>query len=118
MEWNRAITEKDVLEFAKLSGDEGSHHLQKDSRGRLMAHGLLTATLPTKLGGDLNFIADSMIFDFIRPVHSGDTLTCRGTVDSVVPKPRHLKVAFSFSITNQDGRAVLKGSSTGLIKKQ
>jgi hypothetical protein len=37
-----------------------------DEHGRLMAHGLLTATLPTKIAGDMNFIARQMTFEFHR----------------------------------------------------
>ena len=43
-------------------------------------HGLLTATLPTKIGGDINFIAREMIFKFHRPVFSGDTVRCEVTI--------------------------------------
>jgi 3-hydroxybutyryl-CoA dehydratase len=50
--WRRTFTEEDIRLFASLSGDEGAHHLVADAQGRLMAHGLLTATLPTKIGGD------------------------------------------------------------------
>ena len=46
--WQRTFTEEDIKTFARLSGDQGEHHLIPDEQGRLMAHGLLTATLPTK----------------------------------------------------------------------
>src|SRR3712207_8738612 len=55
--WERTFTVEDVRRFAEYSGDEGVHHLEPDEKGRLMVHGLLTATLPTKVGGDINFIA-------------------------------------------------------------
>ena len=55
--WERTFSEEDVRFFARFSGDEGEHHLEPDEQGRLMVHGLLTATLPTKIGGDMNFIA-------------------------------------------------------------
>jgi len=55
--WQRTFTEEDIRLFSRVSGDEGIHHMEYDERGRLMAHGLLTATLPTKIGGDMNFIA-------------------------------------------------------------
>ena len=45
-----------------------------------MVHGLLTATLPTKIGGDLNLIANEMIFRFHRPVFAGDTIRCEVTL--------------------------------------
>ena len=48
LSWSRTFTEKEIRLFARLSGDVGEHHLVPDAKGRLMAHGLLTATLPTK----------------------------------------------------------------------
>lgn len=113
--YDREITETDIADFARVSGDRGAHHLEKDGKGRLLAHGLLTATLPTRLGGELNYVARSMNFDFIKPVYSGDVLTCRGRVDSVLKKAGRLKVVFSFAVNNQDGDLVMKGSSRGVI---
>lgn len=113
--WTKTITEADILAFAELSEDKGRHHLEKDSRGRLMAHGLLVATLPTKLGGQLDYIARTMRFDFLRPVYSGDALTCVGTVASVLAKPGRRKVRFAFEIVNQDGVLVVKGGTDGVI---
>lgn len=113
--YERLITEEDIRRFSELSGDKGAHHLQPDTQGRLMAHGLLTATLPTKLGGDLDYIARTMRFEFSRPVYSGDLLTCRGTVASVVRQSTRLKVRFLFEILNQKGEPVLKGETQGQI---
>ncbi len=73
----RTFTAKDVELFAELSGDRGMHHMQPDSEGRTMVQGLLTATVPTKLGGDINFIAREMAFEFVRPVFVGDTVRAR-----------------------------------------
>lgn len=114
-EHSRLITEEDVRRFTELSGDKGSHHVEPDSSGRLMAHGLLTATLPTKLGGDLDFVARSMRFEFLRPVYAGDVLSCEGTVESVVAQRTRFKVRFAFEIVNQNGELVLKGASAGQI---
>lgn len=113
--WSRTITEDEIARFAQLSGDKGSHHLQRDAQGRLMAHGLLTATLPTKIGGDMDYMARTMHFDFLKPVYGGDTLTCTGVVESVVAQTTRLKVKFLFEIVNQKGEVVLKGTSTGQI---
>lgn len=113
--YRRDITEADIEGFAALSGDQGAHHRQRDDQGRLMAHGLLTATLPTKLGGDLDYMARTMRFEFQRPVFSGDTLTCKGTVASVVRQTRRLKVRFLFEIVNQRSEVVLKGETQGQI---
>src|SRR4026207_2251987 len=80
LSWSRTFTEEEIRLFAKLSGDEGQHHLVPDDQGRLMAHGLLTATLPTKIGGDLNFIAREITFQFLKPVFAGDTIECEVTL--------------------------------------
>lgn len=115
LEWSRTFTVSEVRDFAALSGDKGTHHIEPDAQGRLMAHGLLTATLPTKLGGDLNFIAATMDFEFLRPVYAGEALVCVGIVDSVVPEPKRLRVKFSFTVNNAKGKQVLRGSSSGVI---
>ena len=115
--WTRAITEEDVARFAALSGDRGRHHRERDARGRLMAHGLLTATLPTKLGGDVDYMARTMTFEFLKPVFAGDTLTCDGTVVSAAVQSARYKVRFSFEVRNQDGEIVLTGTTSGQIKR-
>lgn len=115
LEWSRSFSESEVRGFAEVSGDRGRHHLKADEKGRLMVHGLLTASLPTKLGGDLDFIAREMRFEFLRPVYAGERVACTGLVESVEPEPRRWKVSFSFSITNPAGKQVLRGTSSGVI---
>ncbi len=115
--WTRAITEEDIARFAELSGDRGRHHLERDEKGRLLAHGLLTATLPTKLGGDHHYIARTMAFEFLRPVYAGDSLTCDGAVVSAAVQSARYKVRFSFEVRNQDEEIVLTGTTTGHIKR-
>ena len=117
LEFIRAFSAEEVLWFAALTGDRGTHHVEPDQKGRLMLHGLLTATLPTKLGGDLNFIAQDMHFEFLRPAYAGDALTCIGVIDSVSPEPARQIVRFTFTITNPKGKSVLRGSSSGVIRR-
>jgi 3-hydroxybutyryl-CoA dehydratase len=115
--WSRTITEEDVARFAEFSGDKGRHHLQRDAQGRLMAHGLLTATLPTKVGGDYDYMAKTMNFEFLQAVYAGDTLTCEGMVDALIEQRSRTKVRFSFTVRNQDNVVVLRGTSAGQILK-
>lgn len=115
--WSRLITEQDVERFAELSGDRGRHHLERDAQGRLMAHGLLTATLPTKVGGDYDYMARTMNFEFLQAVYAGDTLTCDGLVERVIEQSTRLKVSFSFEVRNQAGVVVLRGTSAGQVLK-
>src|SRR5690625_2635114 len=79
--FERTFTERDVELFTKVSGDEGTHHITPDEQGRLVIQGLLTATLPTKIGGDYNVLARTMNFEFLRPVYTGDTVICEVTIE-------------------------------------
>ena len=90
--------------------------MQADLQGRIMVQGLLTATLPTKLGGDMNYIARHIVFDFTRPVFTGDTVTCEGTVEKVEPAGGRLNVSLSFVCRNQEGKEVLRGRTEGIIR--
>jgi acyl dehydratase len=116
-EWSRTFTEDEIRRFADLSGDKGVHHLERDERGRLMVHGLLTATLPTKIGGDMNYIARDMRFEFLRPVYADEAIRCVGVVDTVDAEPRRWAVSFSFEATNPRGKIVMRGTSSGVILK-
>jgi 3-hydroxybutyryl-CoA dehydratase len=91
--------------------------MNPDSEGRIMIQGLLTATLPTKLGGDLNYIARSMAFEFLRPVFVGDTVTCEGTVLTLDEAGDRLNVSMSILCRNQDGKDVLRGKTEGIIRR-
>jgi 3-hydroxybutyryl-CoA dehydratase len=116
LSWQRTFTEADIRAFTKLSGDAGEHHLQPDAHGRLMAHGLLTATIPTKIGGDMNFIAREMTFQFHRPVFSGDTITCEVTVSSLEAMEQLIHIATTFVCRNQLGKEVMTGIARGVIR--
>ena len=115
--WQRTFTEDDVRLFAELSGDEGVHHLVPDEHGRLMAHGLLTATLPTKIGGDINLIARELSFAFHRPVFVGDTITCEVTLTEFEPEEKYFRVNSNWVCRNQDGKEVMTGGGRGVIRR-
>ena len=117
MRWQRTFSEEDICAFAALSGDEGEHHLVPDEHGRLMAHGLLTATLPTKIGGDINLIASEMTFAFHRPVFAGDTITCEVTLKELDPEEKYFKVNSTWICRNQHGKEVMTGGGRGVIRR-
>ena len=114
--WQRTFTEADIRAFTELSGDAGEHHLLADAQGRLMAHGLLTATIPTKIGGDMNFIAREMTFQFYRPVFSGDTIICDVTVVEFEAADELTNIATTFVCRNQHGKDVMTGTARGVIR--
>jgi acyl dehydratase len=115
--WERTFTEDDVRVFAKFTGDEGAHHLEPDASGRLMVHGLLTATLPTKVGGDINFIARRMVFEFHRPVFSGDTVRCEVTILELNEKEQYTGLRSSWVCRNQHGKEVMSGEAEGVVRR-
>ncbi|WP_374019250.1 enoyl-CoA hydratase [Paenibacillus thiaminolyticus] len=114
--WERTFTKEDVLEFGRISGDQGIHHVEPDERGRVMVQGLLTASIGTKIGGDLNYIAREMISEFIRPVFTGDTITCEVTLTKIEQLEGVKKVEIRSIYRNQLGKEVLIGSSHGIIR--
>lgn len=114
--WERTFTKEDVLEFGRISGDQGIHHVEPDERGRLMVQGLLTASIGTKIGGDLNYIAREMISEFIRPVFTGDTITCEVMLTKIEQLEGVKKVEIKSIYRNQQGKEVLIGSSHGIIR--
>ena len=102
--------------FTKVSGDEGIHHLTPDEQGRLVVQGLLTATLPTKVGGDHNVMARTMDFEFLRPVFTGDTIICEVTIEQFEKQDNNrISLLASFLCANQHEKQVLRGSFAGVI---
>ncbi len=114
--YERSFTVRDVELFAELSGDKGEHHMKTDNQGRIMLHGLLTATVPTKLGGDINYIAREITYEFLRPVFAGETVRADSVVTSIEPAEDHLKVTMDFVCYNELGKEVLRGKTRGVIR--
>lgn len=113
--FERTFKTEDVELFTKVSGDEGIHHLTQDEQGRLVVQGLLTATLPTKVGGDNNVLARTMNFEFTRPVFTGDTIICEVTIEQFAKQDNRTQITTSFICTNQNKKEVLRGSFAGVI---
>ena len=116
--WERTFTEEDIRLFGRVSGDEGAHHVRPDEQGRLMVQGLLTATLPTKVGGDLNFIASELNFQFRHPVFAGDTVRCEVTVVALEQDEQLLRMSVEWVCHNQHGKEVMTGQGRGVIRTQ
>ena len=115
--WERTFTAEDVHAFTRISSDEGSHHVKPDAEGRLLVHGLLVATLPTKIGGSLDFLAREMNFNFLRPVFTGDPIRCEVEVAETEPLPDRVNVALSMVCKNQLGKEVMTGTCRGIIRR-
>ena len=114
--FERTFTVRDVELFTEISGDEGIHHITPDEQGRLVVQGLLTATLPTKVGGDNNVLARTMNFEFLRPVLTGDTIICEVKIEKYERQENNrIAIIASFLCKNQNDKEVLKGDFSGVI---
>ncbi|CRK84853.1 FAS1-like dehydratase domain-containing protein [Neobacillus massiliamazoniensis] len=114
--FERTFNKEDVEMFTEVSLDEGNHHINPDEQGRLVIQGLLTATLPTKVGGDYNVLARTMNFEFLRPVFTGDTIICEVKIEKFEKQDNNrTSILASFLCTNQNEKQVLRGNFAGVI---
>jgi acyl dehydratase len=116
--YERTFTHEDVRRFVEVSDDRGTHHLEPDEEGRLLVHGLLTATLPTKVGGDYDVLASRMEFEFRRPVRTGEPLRCAVRFTDVAPEPERgrSRVEADLTVTRlEDDVVVLSGGFEGVV---
>lgn len=114
--FKRTFTKRDVDLFCEISGDKGIHHISPDEKGRFVVQGLLTATLPTKVGGDHNVLARTMNFKFLRPVFTGDLIICNVTIEKFERQPNNrTAISTTFLCKNQNEKVVLTGDFSGVI---
>jgi len=113
----RTFTEEDVKVFGELSGDKGIHHIKPDGLGRIMVQGLLTATIPTKLGGDINYIARDMIAHFLKPVYVGDRVKCDAVITRVDEDARFYRMSIKMNCVNQTDEEVMTMETNGVVRK-
>lgn len=113
----RTFTEADVQAFAEVSRDRGDHHLERDDEGRLLVHGLLTATLATEIGGRFTVLARRMSYQFRRPVYAGETIRCETEFTTVEERSdgRTEVVAEATFTRERDGAVVVTGSFDGVV---
>ncbi|QZX99569.1 dehydratase [Halobaculum rubrum] len=116
LRYERTFTVEEVEAFAELSEDRGEHHEVPDEDGRLLVHGLLTATMPTKIGGDLDVLARTMTFDFHRPVYTGQRIGCEVTVETVDRDDDDRAAIEADVVCHRDGdEVVLTGGFEGVV---
>ncbi len=113
--YRRTFTNEEVERFAELSKDEGYHHLVADEDGQVVLHGLLTATMPTKLGGEFNYLARTMTFDFPRPAYTGIEITCETTIERIEERNDRLELDATFICEAENGDVVLRGQTEGVV---
>lgn len=113
--YRRTFTKEDVADFIKLSHYTGKHHEIPNEDGELLIQGLLTTMLPTKFGGEYNILMYKMVYNLIKPVYTGDDITCTVTVDRLFEKKGTNRIDMSFSTKNQREEEVLSGEIRGIL---
>ncbi|TKR25447.1 FAS1-like dehydratase domain-containing protein [Natronomonas salsuginis] len=113
----RTFTVEHVREFGEITGDQQSIHTDPDADGRLIVQELLTGSLMTKIGGHLRYIAQTMTYEFRRPVFTGETVTCEWTVESVAEREDRYLLENDVVYRNEDDKTVVDASTSGLIWK-
>ncbi len=111
--YERSFSRTDILEFARLTGDLGSHHV--DTTKRVIAQGLLFASIVTKIGGDMNYIAKSMEIYIAFPVFEDEKIFGQLTITRLLKKPNRIKLEMDCKCFNSEGNTVLMGNSKGQI---
>lgn len=120
-QFSRTITETDINDFAKVTGDFNPVHLDQGYaektifKGRI-AHGLLSVGLLSSILGNIlpghGTIYLSQEVKFIAPVRIGDTITAKVEVLELIHEKHRAK--FRTTCTNQDGKLVVDGIAWGM----
>ena len=113
----RCFTEDDIRRFAQISGDYNPVHCDTryaELRGfkAPIAHGLLTASLVTEVGGQIGWLATGMSFEFKRPVYAGDEITCHWLIVDIDERGR---AKAEVRMLNAEGITVLEAKTTGVL---
>src|SRR5512136_544725 len=118
---SKTITETDINDFAKVTGDFNPVHLDQAYAERTMfkgriAHGLLSVGLFSTILGNIlpghGTIYLSQEVKFLAPVRIGDTITARVEVLELIAEKNRVK--FKTICTNQDGKVVIEGIAWGM----
>lgn len=122
---SKTITEADIVQYAGISGDFNPVHIDaeyaKGTRfGQRIAHGLLTASLLSRLLG-MQLPGPGSIYleqtiKFLKPVFIGDTITATAEVLEYDKEKSILRL--KTECRKQDGTVVLAGEGKMMVPKE
>jgi 3-hydroxybutyryl-CoA dehydratase len=122
---SKMITETDINDFAKVTGDFNPVHLdqayaEKSIFKARIAHGLLSVGLLSSVLGNVlpghGTIYLSQEVRFLAPVRIGDTITAKVEVIDLIPEKNRAK--FRTTCMNQDGKEVVNGVAWAMPPKK
>jgi len=123
--FTKQITNKDVLLFAEVSGDDNPVHLNEAYaqttmfKGRIV-HGALVASLFSKILGTqlpgYGTIYLGQESRFMKPVRLDETITATVTIIEIIPEKN--RVLLETIARNSAGEVVVTGKATVLAPKE
>ena len=113
----RCFSYDDIQQFAQISRDYNPVHCDAEyaqlRRFKApVAHGLLTASLMTEIGGQIGWLASGMNFEFKRPVYAEEQITCQWLITDIAERG-HARA--EVSVVNGEGVTVLLATTTGVL---
>jgi len=122
-EYTRTVSERDLVDFARLTGDDNALHLdeafgRRTRFGGRVAHGALSfgflaASQTQLLGAGIIWLGASV--RFTAPVRIGDTVTTTTEIVEIVPDRRLFRVRCTARV---GATVVLEGDSTAKHLKE
>jgi acyl dehydratase len=127
----RTVTETDVVTFAGLSGDFNPLHTDatfaaETPIGERIAHGMLIASIATGMANWTGIFEGTtvalmeQVIRYTGMVKFGDTIYLQLTVSETKPTSKSNRgiVLFETQIINQDGKAVIEGTWTLMMRRE
>lgn len=125
----RTITETDIVQFAQFTGDWNPVHIdevtaQREHGGRI-AHGPMFPGIAFGLLSQFNLIEGTAValkdltWEFLAPVHIGDTVRLLMEVTAVSPHPKRAdrgRVSYRMEFVNQRNEVVNRGTATAVMR--
>jgi acyl dehydratase len=127
---SRTITEADVVDFARISGDYNPLHIdsqyaQTTRFKKRIAHGALTFSVMTGLWDRLGIMRETLIafygvdtLRFLNPVYIGDTIHVESEVTEKQDRGKDGLITVLSTVFNQRNENVMVCTSSLLMKKK
>lgn len=118
---SHTVTERDVEDFARISGDYNPLHMDEDYAkttifGTRIAHGALSASyISAILGNDLpgpGAIFTDLNMRFKRPVKIGSTVVATAEVVEMMPRGNRVTLAVKCEV---EGKIVIDGEAKVMV---
>jgi 3-hydroxybutyryl-CoA dehydratase len=115
------VSEQDVIDFARVSGDYNPLHMDEEYArttlfGGRIAHGALSASyISAVLGNDLpgpGAVFLELNLRFVRPVRIGDTVVSTAEVIEMVERGYRVKLAVKGEV---NGKIVMRGEAIVMV---